>query len=137
MHERVRAGAHGDAVRLQGAQMLGGYVFVIEGDHVAAPREVTQRVEVAIVADDDIADDLRRGILRGVTEELELDAERDARLVCHTSELPPPTMPTTGNVTPSGYRSRRGGLISVPLTVLFRVSSRPVSGFAGAGESGG
>lgn len=109
MHECVGPGADGDAVRLQGTQVLGGYVFVIEGDHVAAPRELTQRVEVAIVADDDIADDLRRGILRGVTEELELDAERDARLVCHTSELPPPTMPTTGNVTLQEYRPRHGG----------------------------
>ena len=50
-------------------------------------REGAQRVQVAVVADDDIADDLRRGVLRGVTEELEPDAERDARLVCHTSEL--------------------------------------------------
>ncbi|GGT25803.1 hypothetical protein GCM10010254_52740 [Streptomyces chromofuscus] len=69
--------------------MLGGYVFVIERDHVAPAREVTQRVEVAIVADDDIADHLRRGILRGVTEELEPDAQRDARLVRHTRELAP------------------------------------------------
>ncbi|GAA3069951.1 hypothetical protein GCM10010448_61210 [Streptomyces glomeratus] len=34
-------------------------------------------------------DDLRRGVLGGVTEELESDAERDACLVCHTSELTP------------------------------------------------
>ena len=67
--------------------MLGRDVLVIEGDHVAAPREVTQRVQVAIVADDDIADHLRRGVLRGVTEELESDAEGDARLVGHTGEL--------------------------------------------------
>lgn len=105
MHERVRAGADGDAVRLQGTQMLGGYVFVIEGDHIAAPRELTQRVEVAVVADDDIADDLRRGILRGVTEELELDAERDARLVCHTSELPP--------ADHADYRERHAARVSV------------------------
>ena len=55
VHERVRAGADGDAVRLQGPQVLGGHMFVIEGDHIAAPREVAQRVEVAVVADDDIA----------------------------------------------------------------------------------
>lgn len=89
VHERVGARTDGNAVRLQGTQMLAGHMFVIEGDHIAAPREVTQRVEVAVVADDDIADHLRRGILRGVTEELEPDAERDARLVCHTSELTP------------------------------------------------
>ena len=87
MHQRVGAGAHGDAVRLQGPQVLGGHVLVIEGDHVAAAREGTQRVQVAIVADDDIADHLRRGVLRGVTEELEPDAEGDARLVGHTGEL--------------------------------------------------
>lgn len=89
VHQSVGSGAHGDAVRLQGPQVLRGHVLVIEGDHVTAPREVTQRVQVAIVAYDDFADHLRRGILRSVTEELELDAERDARLVCHTSELPP------------------------------------------------
>ncbi len=87
VHERVGARAHGDAVRLQGPEVLGGYVFVIEGDHIAAARELAQRVQVAIVADDDFAHDLRRGVLRGVTEELEPDAQRDARLVCHTSEL--------------------------------------------------
>src|SRR4051794_40985347 len=69
--------------------MLGGHVLVIEGDHVTALRERAERVEVAVVADDDIADDLRRGILRSVTEELEPDAQRDACLVCHTSELAP------------------------------------------------
>ncbi|GAA4313631.1 hypothetical protein GCM10023086_34570 [Streptomyces venetus] len=87
MHERVGTGAHGDAVRLQGPEVLGGYVFVIEGDHIAPSRELAQRVEVAIVADDDIAHDLRSGILRGVTEKLEPDAQRDTSLVCHTSEL--------------------------------------------------
>lgn len=87
VYERVGAGAHGDAVRLQGPEVLGGYVFVIEGDHVAPAREVAQRVQVAIVADDDVAHHLRRGILGGVTEELEPDAERDACLVCHTGEL--------------------------------------------------
>ncbi|GGX14873.1 hypothetical protein GCM10010321_31390 [Streptomyces chartreusis] len=64
-------------------------MFVIEGDHIAPAGELAQRVEVAIVADDDIADHLRRGILRGVTEKLEPDAERDACLVCHTRELAP------------------------------------------------
>ena len=87
VHERVGAGADGDAVRLQGPQMLGRDVLVIEGDHVAAARERTQRVQVAIVADDDIADHLGRRVLRGVTEELEPDAEGDARLVGHTGEL--------------------------------------------------
>ncbi len=89
VHERVGAGADGDAVRLQGPQMLGRDVLVIESDHIAPACEGAQRLQVAVVADDDIADDLRRGILRGVTEELESDAERDARLVCHTGELAP------------------------------------------------
>lgn len=121
VHERVGAGADGDAVRLQGTQVLGGYVFVIEGDHITAPREVTQRVEVAVVADDDIADHLRRGILRGVTEELEFDAERDARLVCHTSELTP--------ADHADYRERHTprvsaapwGPVSAPAVLVFPV----------------
>lgn len=111
--------------------MLGGYVFVIEGDHVAALRERTQRVEVAVVADDDITDDLRRGILRGVTEELEPDAERDARLVCHTSELAPadhadyrerhaPRVSATESATPRCP-------ISPPFSPLDRPWTSPVS----------
>lgn len=59
VHERVGAGTHGDAVRLQGPEVLGGHVFVIEGDHIAPACEGAQRLQVAIVADDDIAHDLR------------------------------------------------------------------------------
>ena len=87
VHQGVGPRADGDAVRLQGPQVLDRDMLVIESDHVAAPRELTQRVQVAIVADDDIADHLGRRVLRGVTEELESDAEGDARLVGHTGEL--------------------------------------------------
>ncbi|GHB13095.1 hypothetical protein GCM10010392_46510 [Streptomyces clavifer] len=62
-------------------------MLVIEGDHVAAAREGAQSLQVAVVADDDFADHLGRRILRSVTEELELEAEGDARLVGHTGEL--------------------------------------------------
>lgn len=87
VHQRVGTGTHGDAVRLQGPQVLGRDVLVIEGDHVTAAREGTQRVQVAIVADDDFAHHLGRRVLRGVAEELESDAEGDTRLVGHTGEL--------------------------------------------------
>ena len=72
MHQRVRAGADGDAVRLQRAQVLGRYVLVIEGDHVAALGELAQRVEVAIVADDVVGDDLGGRDVVGLDQDTEV-----------------------------------------------------------------
>ncbi|GAO09796.1 hypothetical protein TPA0598_05_05180 [Streptomyces lydicamycinicus] len=60
---------------------------MIESDHIAATGEGAQRVQIAVVANDDITDHLSRGILRSVAEELEFDAEGDTRLVGHTGEL--------------------------------------------------
>ncbi|GAA4788168.1 hypothetical protein GCM10023329_44160 [Streptomyces sanyensis] len=40
-----------------------------------------------MVADDDVADDLGRRVLGSVTEELELQAEGDTRLMGHSGEL--------------------------------------------------
>lgn len=61
--ERVGTRAYGDAVRLQRAQMLDRHVLVVERDHVTPSREVTQRGQVVVVADDHIADHLGRGVL--------------------------------------------------------------------------
>lgn len=124
VHQRLGPGADGHAVGLQGPQMLGGHVLVVEGDHVAAAREVTQCVQVSVVADDDVAHHLGRGILRGVTEELEPDAERDARLVCHTSEL------TAADH--ADYRERHDPRVSAHARVA---DSRPSPGTEGAYEA--
>lgn len=121
VHQRLGAGADGDAVRLQGPQVLGGHVLVVEGDHVAAAREVAQSVQVAVVADDDVTHHLGRGILRGVTEELEPDAERDASLVRHTSEL------TAADH--ADYRERHDPRVSAHARVA---DSRPSTGTGGA-----
>jgi hypothetical protein len=45
------AGAHGDAGLLQGPQVLGGHVLVVEGDHVHRGRERAQVRQVRVVAD--------------------------------------------------------------------------------------
>lgn len=108
VHQGIGAGAHGDAVRLQGPQMLGRDVLVIEGDHVAAAREGPQRVQVAIVADDDLAHHLGRRVLGSVTEQLEFQAEGDTRLVGHAGEL------TAADH--ADYRERH----------VFRISAMPV-----------
>ncbi|EHM29188.1 hypothetical protein SPW_2406 [Streptomyces sp. W007] len=108
VHQGIGAGAHGDAVRLQGPQMLGRDVLVIEGDHVAAAREGAQRVQVAIVADDDLAHHLGRRVLGSVTEQLEFQAEGDTRLVGHAGEL------TAADH--ADYRERH----------VFRISATPV-----------
>lgn len=86
--QRLRAGPDGHAVGLQGPQVLGRHVLVVEGDHIAAGREAAQRVEVAVVAEDGLGDHLRGGVLGRVGEEFEPDPERDARLVCHPGQLP-------------------------------------------------
>ena len=119
VHQRVGPGADGDAVRLQGPQVLGRDVLVIEGDHVAAAREGTQRVQVAIVADDDLADHLGRRVLRSVTEELESDAEGDARLVGHTGEL------TAADH--ADYRERHASRVSAAIRRARTVPVRPAA----------
>ena len=47
VHQRLRPGAHGDAVGLERVQVLGRHVLVVEGDHRAAVGDLAQRVEVA------------------------------------------------------------------------------------------
>ena len=49
--QRLGAGAHGDAGLLQGPQVLGGHVLVVEGDHVHRGRERPQVRQVRVVAD--------------------------------------------------------------------------------------
>jgi hypothetical protein len=88
VHQRVGAGPHGYALGLKGTQVLRRHVLVVEGDHVAAVGEVTQRVQVPVVADDDVARHPGGGVLRAVAQHPETDAERDACLVGHAGELP-------------------------------------------------
>ncbi|GGX36019.1 hypothetical protein GCM10010353_58850 [Streptomyces chryseus] len=150
VHQCVGPRADGDAVRFQGPQVLGRDVLVIEGDHVAAAREGAQRVQIAVVADDDVADDLGRRVLGGVTEELESDAEGDARLVGHTGELTAtdhadygerhssrvsagPALPARV-VRPLRASARSPGPAHPPRTTSTRLpgSTRPARGRAGA-----
>ncbi len=49
--QRLGVGAHGDAGLLQGPQVLGGHVLVVEGDHVHRGRERAQVRQVRVVAD--------------------------------------------------------------------------------------
>lgn len=60
VHQSIGTGPDGDAVGLQCPQVLGGDVLMIEGDHIAATGEGTQRVQIAVVANDDITDHLSR-----------------------------------------------------------------------------
>ena len=90
MLERVRARAYGDAVGLERPQVVGGDVLVVEGDDVAAAGEGAQRLEVVVVADDDVVDDLGGRGPGGLAEQPDPDAEPDGGLVQHPGELAAP-----------------------------------------------
>ena len=83
----VRAGADDDALGLQGAQVLGRHVLVVEGQHVAAGGESAQGVEVVLVADLGARDDERGAVLRVAREHPQRDAEPDRRCRHHPGEL--------------------------------------------------
>ncbi len=87
MHERVRAGPHGHAVRRQRAQVVGRHVLVVEGHHRGAGGHRAQRLEVAVVADDGVRDDLGRGDALGLGQQPQRHAERGGRLRQHPGEL--------------------------------------------------
>jgi hypothetical protein len=59
VHQRVRAGAHRDAVRLEGVEQVGRDVLVVERHHVALGGEPPYRLGVLVVADGRVRDGLR------------------------------------------------------------------------------
>ncbi len=87
MHERLGPGPDRDAVGLEGVQVLGGHVLVVEGDDRAAGGDGAQRVEVAVVADQLVGDHLRRGDALGLGEQAQRQPQRDGGLRHHPGQL--------------------------------------------------
>ena len=62
-----------------------------------------QRGEISVVADDDIANDLRGRLVRALRQQPELDAKGDACLVGHAGKLPAADHPDRGNPDELGH----------------------------------
>ena len=76
------------AGRLQGAQVLGRHVLVVEGDDGGAVGERRQGGEVAVVAEPDVGGDQGGGLGRVGGQHAQRLAEGDRRLVRHPGQLP-------------------------------------------------
>ena len=87
VHQRARAGGDPVAGVLQGAQVLGRHVLVVEGDDGGAVGDPLQGGEVAVVADVHVGRDQRRRLVRSCRQHPQRLAESDRRLVRHPGEL--------------------------------------------------
>ena len=90
VHERLGSRPYGDAEVLEGVQVLGRHVLVVEGDDGAPRRDLTQGLQVAVVADDVVGDDLGGRDSRGLREQPKGQPEGDCRLSHHPRQLPAP-----------------------------------------------
>ena len=87
VHQRVGSGRDPVAGRLQRAQVLGGHVLVVEGDHGGALGEREQGVEVAVVAEADVRGHEGGRLVGAGGEDPQRLAERDGGLVRHPGQL--------------------------------------------------
>jgi len=71
----------------QRRQVLGRHMLVVEGDDRAVARHSPQVVEVAVIADDRVADDLGSRDVRSFDQHPQGDAERDRGRLHHAGEL--------------------------------------------------
>ena len=88
--QRIRTGPYGHSGRLELDQQSGRHVLVVERDHVAASREPPNGVRIGVVTHGDVVDHGRRGDVRALGQQPDVDAERDGRLVQHPGELAAP-----------------------------------------------
>ncbi len=88
MHQRIGSGRDAVARVLQGVQVLGGHVLVVEGEHRGAVGHAAEGVGVAVVPEDDVGGDERGRVGRVRREDAERLPERHGRLVRHPGELP-------------------------------------------------
>ena len=73
--QRVRPGTHQRALSDQIAQDAGGYMLVIEGDHVAAGGELAHRCVVGVVADHHVLDHPCRPDLGALGQQAQVHAQ--------------------------------------------------------------
>ncbi len=66
------------------------YVLMVEGHHVAAPRERAQVVQGAVVADHDVGGHERRAVVGRFGEDSQRLTQRDCRLMGHPGQLARP-----------------------------------------------
>jgi hypothetical protein len=85
--EGFGARPHREPGVLEGVEVPGGHVFVVEGDDGAPVGHLHERVEVAVVADEMVGDDLRGGDAVGLGEQAQRQTERDGRLGHHPGQL--------------------------------------------------
>ena len=88
MHERLRTGSYEHAVRLEGAQVRGRDVLVVEGDDGSPRADAAQRPQVVVPTDPYVAHDLCRALVGTRREHPQPDAEGDRRLLHHPRQLP-------------------------------------------------
>ena len=73
---------------LEGVQVLGRHVLVVEGHDRAPSARRSQRGQVAVVADPDVGGDERGRLVGSGGQHAQRLAERDRRLVGHPGQLP-------------------------------------------------
>ena len=85
--QRLRPGAYGDPVGGEAAQVVGGDVLVVEGDHAAAVDDPAQGGQVGVVTHDVVGDDLVGRHARRLGQEPQGDAHRRGRFGHHPGQL--------------------------------------------------
>jgi hypothetical protein len=87
VHQRVGPGRDPVTGRLEGAQVLGGNVLVVEGDHGGTVGDGQEGVEVAVVAEADVGGHQGCRLVGAGGEDPQRLAERDGCLVGHPGQL--------------------------------------------------
>ena len=87
VHQRLRTGPHGEAVGLEGVQVLGRDVLVVERHDLRAAGDLPQHLEVRVVPDQAVRDDLRGRDAIRLGQQPQRDPERRRRLGQHPGEL--------------------------------------------------
>ena len=88
MAQRVRPRMHPNTRGNQCPEVLGGNVLMVEGEHVAALGEPSQRGQIIVPAKDHIGGHQRRRLVRTGGQHPQGLPERHSGLVGHPSQLP-------------------------------------------------
>lgn len=94
--ERSGAGPNDVAGALEASDTLGRDLLVVEGEHVAATRELCEGSEVQLGDDRHVGHPTTDGLVTGLGEHQQIDAELDGGVVGHAGELAAPHDPHPG-----------------------------------------
>ena len=87
VHERIRTGPHGHALGLEGAQVLGGHVLVVEGEDVHVRREAAQGLQIGVVTGGRTVHGGHGARVRGLCEDPQLHSESGGGGGHHAGQL--------------------------------------------------